>query len=304
MIRSLSELRTRAADGGVRTIAVADPTGEPTLRSVAAARHAGIARSVLVGDETRIRERLRECDIAPDGFEFVHAGTEAEVARLAVRLVRSGAADVLMKGSLKTAVLMHAALERGAGLRTGRVLSDVFLFPFAVTGQQRLVGITDGGVTPVPTLDQKSQILVNAVRLFRKLGVSSPRVAILSAVETPSPMFPASEDADELQKMWERGEFEDCVVGGPLAMDLALSEEASRLKEVESPVEGKADVLLFPTLEAANIAAKAIEYVVPVEPAHVVVGGSAPILIPSRSESAEARLNGIALGCWLVGGGR
>jgi phosphate butyryltransferase len=131
--------------------------------------------------------------------------------------------------------------------------------------------------------------------------VPNPRVAILSAVETPTPTFPASEDAAQLQGMWERGEFKDCIVGGPLAMDLALSEVASALKGVESPVAGAADVLLFPTLEAANIAAKAIEYVVPIEPAHVVVGGSAPVLIPSRSESAEARLNGIALGCWLVG---
>lgn len=301
MIRSLPELRTLAAGGVTRTIVVADATGEPTLRAVAAAQRLEIARAVLVGHESRTRKRLRECGIAAAGFEFVHAEAEADIARLAVRLVRSGGADLLMKGSLKTSALMHAALDRTAGLRTGRVLSDVFLFPFDTTGGPRLVGITDGGVTPNPTLDQKSQILVNAVGLFRRLGVARPRVAILSAVEVASPRFPASEDAAELQRMWERGEFEECVVGGPLALDLALSPEAARLKGVESPVEGAADVLLFPTLEAANIAAKAIEYVVPVEPAHVVVGGSAPVLIPSRSESAEARLNGIALGCWLVG---
>lgn len=304
MIRSLPELRAHAADGATRKIVVADATGEPTLRAVAAAHRLGIARSVLVGHEDRTRKRLRECSISPDGFEFVDAGAEEDIARLAVRLVRSGGADVLMKGSLKTSALMHAALDRGAGLRTGRMLSDVFLFPFDAAGPGRLVGITDGGVTPSPTLDQKSHILMNAVGLFRRLGVIRPRVAILSAVEVPSPKFPASEDAAELQGMWERGEFEDCVVGGPLAMDLALSPEACRLKGVESPIEGVADVLLFPTLEAANIAAKAIEYVAPVEPAHVVVGGSAPVLIPSRSESAEARLNGIALGCWLVGEGR
>ncbi|NNK49086.1 MAG: phosphate butyryltransferase [Gemmatimonadetes bacterium] len=301
MIRSLPELKARAAEGGMRTIAIADATGEPTLRAVAEAHRSGIARSVLVGDEARTRARLLDCDLSPDRFEFVNARAEADICRLAVRLVRSEAADVLMKGSVKTAALMHAALDRAAGLRTRRVLSDVFLFPFGPAGEQRLVGITDGGMTPEPTLDQKAQILVNAVRLFHRLGVALPRVAILSAVETPTPTFPASEDGAELQRMWERGEFEDCVVGGPLAMDLALSEVASALKGVESPVGGAADILLFPTLEAANIAAKAIEYVVPIEPAHVVVGGSAPILIPSRSESAEARMNGIALGCWLVG---
>jgi phosphate butyryltransferase len=301
MIRSLAELRARAAAGVIRTVAVADPTGEPTLRAVEAARREGIARSILVGDEARIRDRLRDCDIGADGFRFVHSPEPAEVARIAVRLVRAGAADVLMKGSVKTSTLMHEALDRESGLRRGRVLSDVFLFPFAGMGEERLVGITDGGVTPVPTVDQKAQIILNAVWLFHRLGVERPGVAVLSAVEVPSPMFPASEEAEELQQMWEGGTFPDCVVSGPLAMDLALSSEAARLKGVDSPVAGRADVLLFPTLEAANIAAKAVEYTVPLDPAHVVVGGSAPILIPSRSESAEARLNGIALGCWLVG---
>jgi phosphate butyryltransferase len=301
VIRSLPDLRAAAAAAGTRTVAVADPTGAPALHAVEAARRTGIARSVLVGDEGRIRERLVELGMAEHEFDIVHAADEVEVARLAVRLVRSGAADVLMKGSLKTSVLMHAALDREEGLRAGRILSDVFLFPFAPAGDGRLVGITDGGVTPLPTLEQKAQILSNAVWLFQRLGVRRPRVAVLSAVETPSPAFPASEDGAELQRMWENGEFDDCIVGGPLAMDLALSAEAARLKGLESPVAGEADVLLFPSLEAANITAKAVEYVVPLEPAHVVVGGRAPILIPSRSESSEARLNGIALGCWLVG---
>lgn len=301
MIRTLTDLRSPAAGDGLRTVAVADPTGEPSLRALAAARDLGIACSVLVGDESRIRERLRECEIAPNGFEIVHAADDEETARVAVALVRSGAADVLMKGFLKTSVLMRAALDRNDGLRAGRILSDVFLFPFTAIGDGRLIGITDGGVTPQPTLDQKVQILENAVRTFHRLGAAQPRVAVLSAVETESAAFPASEDAAELQRMWLAGRFPDCVVGGPLAMDLALSAEAARLKGVDSAVAGNADVLLFPSLEAANIAAKAVEYVVPLEPAHVVVGGSAPILIPSRSESAEARLNGIALGCWMVG---
>ncbi len=301
MIRSLSELRARAAEEGTRTLAIADPTGEPTLRAADEARRAGIARSVLVGDEARVRERLDRLGIGVGDFEFVAARDEDETAHLAVRLVRCGAADVLVKGALTTSVLMRAALDREDGLRSGRILSDVFLFPFGPPDDSRLVGITDGGVTPRPTLDQKAQILVNGVRMFRALGLARPRVAILSAVEKAAPAFPASEDAQSLQRMWEAGEFADCIVGGPLAMDLALSAEAARLKGVDSPVAGAADLLVFPSLEAANIAAKAIEYTVPVEPAHAVVGGSAPILIPSRAETAEARLNAIALGCWLVG---
>lgn len=303
MIRSLDELRARAAGGPTRTLAVADPSGGPALHAVAAAHRLGLARSVLVGDEDRIRRQLAESAIEEDGLDIVSAPDEDAVARIAVDLVRSGAADVLMKGSLKTSVLMHAVLHRDEGLRSEGLLSDVFLFPFASRSVARLVGITDGGVTPHPTLEQKAHILTNAVQLFHRLGVTRPRVAVLSAVEKPSPMFPASQDAAALSDSWKAGQFEDCVVDGPLAMDLALSAEAARLKGVESPVAGEADILLFPSLEAANIAAKAVEYVVPLEPAHVVVGGSAPVLIPSRSESADARLNAIALGCWLVGGG-
>jgi phosphotransacetylase len=301
-IRSLEELRERAATGPMRVVAVAGPEGAPTLRSVGAAFEAGLARALLVGDAEATAGRLKALRIDADGCEIIDARDDADAARIAVRLVRAGAADILMKGTLKTSELMHAVLDRSAGLRSGRLLSDVFLFPHSARGRQRLVGITDGGVTPFPTLEQKAQILANAVSLFHAIGVRRPRVALLSAVESPSPAFPASEDALSLQRMWEGGAFGACEVGGPMAMDLALSAEAARLKGYESTVAGKADVLVLPTLEAANIAAKAIEYAVPLEPAHVVVGGAAPILIPSRSESARARLNGIALGCWLCGG--
>jgi phosphate butyryltransferase len=178
-------------------------------------------------------------------------------------------------------------------------LSDVFLFPYG-RADSRLVGITDGGVNPQPDADVKARILVNAVGTFHALGCDRPRVAILSAVESPSEVFPASLHAVELVEMWRRGDFPDCVVDGPLALDLALSGDAVRLKGVESEVAGRADILLFPNAEAANITAKAVEYTVPLDPAHVVVGGTAPILIPSRSESAGARLNAMALGCWMA----
>lgn len=301
-IRSLEALRERAAARPMRVVAVAGPEGEPTLRSVEAAFAAGLARALLVGDGEATVERARSLGIDPACFEIVDARDDATAARIAVRLVRAGAADILMKGTLKTSELMHAVLDRSAGLRSGRMLSDVFLFPHGAGSRRRLVGITDGGVTPFPTLAQKAQIIANAVSLFHALGVRRPKVALLSAVESPSPAFPASEDALSLYEMWEHGAFDGCEVGGPMAMDLALSSEAAKLKGYEAPVAGRADVLVLPTLEAANIAAKAIEYTVPVDPAHVVVGGAAPILIPSRAESARARLNGIALGCWLCGG--
>ena len=301
-IRSLEALCERAATKPMRVVAVAGPEGEPTLRSVEAAFAAGLARALLVGDGESTERRARSLGIDPACYEIIDVGDDIGGARIAVRLVRAGAADILMKGTLKTSDLMSAVLDRSAGLRSGRLLSDVFLFPHGAGSRRRLVGITDGGVTPFPTLEQKAQIVANAVSLFHAIGVRRPKVALLSAVESPSPAFPASQDALSLQEMGARGVFEDCEVGGPMAMDLALSSEAAKLKGYDAPVAGKADVLVLPTLEAANIAAKAIEYTVPVEPAHVVVGGAAPILIPSRAESAQARLNGIALGCWLCDG--
>lgn len=300
MIRSLEELRDLLAEEPPRRVAVADATGIPTLQAACAADELGLARSILVGGEEVIRQRLAELGIEPDRFEILDRPAADDAARVAVRLVRSGGADVLMKGALQTSTLLHAVLDRDDGLRSGQLLSDVFLFPFGGP-HPRLVGITDGGVNPRPDVAGKARILLNAVRTFRALGCETPRVAVLSAVETPSARFPASVDAVELAEMWRRGEFPDCVVDGPLALDLALSPEAAALKGVDSDVAGRADILLFPGAEAANITAKALEYVVPLDPAHVVVGGSAPILIPSRSESAAARLNAMALGCWMAG---
>ena len=299
MIQSLDELRTRVLEKPPCSLAVADPTGAPTLRAVATADEIGLARAILVGDGDRIRGCLDELGLEAGRFEIVDRTSAEDIARIAVRLVRSGAASVLMKGALKTSTIMHAVLDRNAGLRSGRLLSDVFLFPFG-RKRPRLIGLTDGGVTPTPDVDQKARILVNAVRTFHALGHARPRVAVLSAVETPSELFPASLEAVELVEMWRGDGFPDCVVDGPLAMDLALSEEAAALKGVESEVAGRADILLFPNAEAANITAKALEYTVPLDPAHVVVGGSAPILIPARAERAEARLNAIALGCWMA----
>jgi phosphate butyryltransferase len=242
-------------------------------------------------------------ELAPDGFQFVHRPGERAAAEMAVALVRAGDADLLLKGAVSTPELIRAVLDRESGLRSGRLLSDVFLIEYGSPGPARLVGITDGGVTPVPDLEQKEAILRNAVHVFHSLGVDEPRVAVLSGTEKPTPKLPGSMDAARLAAMHQAGAIQQCVVDGPLAMDLALSAEAAALKGVESPVAGRADILLFPTLEAANITAKAIQYWTSQDPGHVVVGATSPVLIPSRAESARARLNAIALGSLLAGRG-
>jgi phosphate butyryltransferase len=196
---------------------------------------------------------------------------------------------------------MRTVLDPERGLRTGRLLSDVFLFDFGEGVDRRLVGITDGGVVPNPDIDQKEEILRNAVEVFHALGVSRPCVALLAAVETVTDRFPSTIEAAELVSRLGGSESADFEVDGPLAIDLALSPAAAEMKGFESPISGRADVLLFPDLESANMSAKSVEYAAGLEPAHCIVGAKAPVLIPSRSETAGARLSSMALGALIVG---
>jgi len=300
MIRSLHELREHASRLSPKTIAVAAAATEHALLAVGEARRRGWAEAILVGDEEVIRSRLESLELEPDGLDIVHRPGDMEAAAAAVKLVRDGEADMLLKGAVSTATLIQAVLDRDTGLRTGRLLSDVFLIEYAGGGTGRLVGITDGGVNPTPDVRQKEAILGNAVHVFHALGVEEPRVAVLSGTEKPTTRLQGSMDALRLVELHVAGQIRECVVDGPLALDLALSAEAAMLKGVESPVAGRADILLFPTLEAANITAKAIQYWTSQDPGHVVVGATVPVLIPSRAESAGACLNAIALGSLIA----
>jgi phosphate butyryltransferase len=299
VIRSLAALRERAAKLPTRRVAVASATGTETLKAAVLARAGGFADPILVGAPAEIREGLAALDADPGWFEIVPAGDSGEAAALSVALVRNGTADILLKGAISTSSLMRAVLEPERGLRRDGLLSDVFIFDFGAGPEPRIVGITDGGVIPRPTLDQKERILLNAVQAFHALGIRQPKVALLAAVETVTAAFPSTGEAAELAVRFRDAELTDFLADGPLAVDLALSAEAAALKGYESSVAGAADVLLFPDLESANMAAKSVEYVASLEPAHCILGARAPILIPSRSETAAARLSSIAFGALL-----
>ena len=298
-IRSLEALRERAAALPTRRVAIAAATGLETLKAAVLARTGDLAHPILVGPPVEIRAGLATLGADPDSFDIVPAEDTDNAVALSIELVREGMADILMKGAIPTSSLMRAVLHPELGLRTDRLLRDVFIFDFTSGPEARIVGITDGGVIPRPTLEQKEQILRNAVEAFHALGIEKPGVALLAAVESVSEAFPSTAEAAELARRFRDGDYPDCVVDGPLAVDLALSDEAARLKGFESPVAGAADVLLFPDLESANMAAKSVEYVAPLEPAHCILGARAPVLIPSRSETAGARLMSIAFGALL-----
>ena len=225
--------------------------------------------------------------------EIVEANDAATVA---VKMARDAQIDLLLKGHLRTDELLRAVLDKQAGLRTGRLLSDVLLYEDTLAGNRRLVGITDGGLNVAPNLEQKKQIVQNASEVIRCLGMARPKIALMSATEAVSESVPSTVDAIMLTLMGEAGEFGEADVFGPLALDCALLESAARQKGIKHPVAGHADCMVVPNLEAGNLLGKAVKYLGGSQCAHVVVGARTPLLIPSRVEGAEDKVNSIALG--------
>jgi len=299
-VPSLEVLRKKARSLPTRIVVIAAAQDEVALEAAAKAEEEGLARCILVGDHHKIEAVLWELERDPKGFQIVERQEVQEAVATAVRLVREGEGHILMKGKCTSGDLLREVLDRDRGLRAGKLLSDVFLFDAPFPDQERLLGITDGGVNLAPNLEAKAQILQNALDVFRCLDYEEPKVAVLSAIERVNADLPSTIDGAELARMAREGAFGRCKVEGPLAMDLAISAESARRKGVKSQVAGAADILLFPNIESANITAKALQYMVPFEPGHVVMGAAAPILIPSRAESAQAKVNAVAVGRLMV----
>lgn len=274
------------------------------LQAVESAAELGIAIPVLFGDEARIRSKIGELGAKAllERAVFVTANDALAAAHAAVQMARDGEVDLLLKGHLRTDELLRAALDKQSGLRTGRLLSDVLLYEDTLAAMRRLVGITDGGINVAPTLDEKIQIIHNAVAVLHAIGIARPRIALMSATEVVTESVPSTLDAKRLTEMAEGVEFGDCEVFGPLALDNALLESAAKAKGITSQVAGRADCMVVPNIEAGNLLGKAVKYFGGSPCAHVVVGAKVPILIPSRVESADDKLNSIALGV-VAGGG-
>jgi len=300
-LTSLKDLARRARSLPTRIVVIAAAQDEVALEAAAVVEEEGMARCVLVGDQHRIEGLLWDLGRDPVHFQIVDRQELHEAVATAVRMVREGQGHILMKGKVTSGDLLREVLHRERGLRTGRLLSDVFLFDSPLPGEPRLMGITDGGINLAPDLEAKAQILSNALGVFRALGYERPKVAVLSAIEQVNPDLPSTVDAAELARKGEEGAFGSCDVAGPLAMDLAVSAESARRKGVSTPVAGAADILLFPSIEAANIAAKTVQYMTGAEVGHAVVGAAAPVLIPSRSESVQAKIYAVALGRLMIG---
>jgi len=277
-------------------VAVAAGNDSAALEAIRDAKKMKIADGVVVGEKKLILDSLKKLNIAPDEFEIINSQGESEICRRTVQTIHDGEAEIILKGKVKSGTLLKAVLNKEYGLRTGNVISDAYLFEWQNRPMEnKLMIITDGGFNLQPDLDQKIRIIQNAVKVCHILGNKNPKVAVISAVETVNPSLQSTIDAAILAKMNNRGQIKGCTIDGPLALDNAISEEAAKIKGIDSPVAGKADILLFPEIESANITAKATLYFSNFPLAHATMGAKAPVLIPSRAESAEAKLLTIAL---------
>jgi phosphate butyryltransferase len=291
----MEERVARAKQGERRRLVVPAAEAGSALGAAVEARKQGLIDAVLIGDRAGLAERLGKLGEDAAAYTVVHEPDDLAAAKKAVAMVRAGEAHIILKGRLKTGDLMRAVLNRDEGLRTGGLLSDVLVTEDPVIGG-RLVGLTDGGLNVAPTLEQKRQILENAVRVFHRLGFACPKVACLCAIEAPTEAQPHSLEARKLQEMQEKGEITGCLVCGPIALDGALHPECAKAKEITHPVAGVADILLMPSVEAGNVLGKAFTYFARKTVGHVIEGAKAPVLIPSRVESARDKVCSIAMG--------
>ena len=273
---------------------IVHPCDETSLRGVVDSAAAGIIRPVLVGPEKKISETASKYGLDLSGFEIVDAAHSEEAAAKSVELIHAAKGEMLMKGSLHTDELMRSVTAKGTGLRTERRISHVFVMD--VPAYADTVFVTDAAINIFPDLEGKRDIIQNAIDLFTQAGFgTSPRVAILSAVETVTSKIPSTIEAAALCKMADRGQITGGLLDGPLAFDNAIDMEAARIKGIKSEVAGRAQILLVPDLEAGNMLAKNLTYFAKADGAGIVLGARVPIVLTSRADSPRARMASCAV---------
>lgn len=298
MIRNFDELLDAVRGRKKMKLSVAAANDVEVLLAVENARSLGLIDAVLVGGADDIKKIADENNIDLSNYEIVDVKNLVESTRVAVSLVSKGKADFLMKGLIGTADLLRAVLDKEIGLRTNNLLSHVMVY--SVETYHKLILLTDGGMVTYPDLTQKVQIVQNAVKVAKALGISPIHVAPLCAVEVVNPDMQATIDAAILSKMNQRGQIKDCIIDGPLALDNAISKEAAQHKRIKSPVAGEADILLVPNIEAGNILGKSLTYFARAKSAGIIVGAKCPIVLVSRADTHESKLYSIALGSLIA----
>jgi phosphate butyryltransferase len=302
MITSFNQIITEVQTGARRMIAVAGADDEHVLQAVIQAGEKGIADAVLVGNGSRIESALRKCCAETGKFRIEHVeGELTEVAEKTVSLVTDGTADAVMKGRMDTSILLKAVLNEKS-LRTERFMGVLGIIEPASYG--KLIFLTDGGFIIRPTLEQKIDLIRNGVELVRKLGIQVPKVGVVCAIEKVNEKMPDTLEAAELVRMNREGAISGCIVEGPFGFDNAVSAEAAARKGVQGEVPGDADILVFPDLVSANAVYKAMGFLAGVKTAGYLAGANVPIILSSRADSADTKLNSIAIAALAVGANR
>jgi phosphate butyryltransferase len=294
MSKSFEDLLAKVANCSKKTVSVACAQDQPVLEAVKAAKEKGIADAILVGDEAKIREIAASINMDLTDYEVINEPDTFQAALKAVELVHNNKADMYMKGIIDTKGFLKSVLDKEVGLRTGRPLSHVAVFE--VPGHEKLLYLTDVAFMTYPTLEDKVSIINNTVEVVHACGIECPKVAPLAAVEVVNPKMPATVDAAELTKMNEAGEITGCIVDGPLSLDLAIDPEAAKHKGAEGrKIVGDADVLLFPDIHAGNLVYKCLVHTTESKNGCILTGTKAPVILTSRSDTFEVKMNSIAL---------
>lgn len=298
MLKNFDEILKLVKSKGSKTVSVAVAQDKDVLNSVKLANDLGIANAILVGDEEIIKEEASKIKMDLSKHKIIDVKDKVEACKIAVSCITEGKANILMKGLIDSSIILKAALEEKAGLRTQNVLSHVAVFE--VDSHDKLFCLTDGGMNIAPKLEHKKQIIENAVKMGHALGNPNPKVAVLAAVEKVNSKMQTTMDAAALVEMNLSGEIKNCIVGGPFALDNAVSLEAAKHKGIEHPVAGKADILVVPTIEAGNILYKAITFLANGKISGIVVGAKVPIVLASRADSDVTKLNSIAIAALIA----
>lgn len=294
MSKNFDDLLSKVSECSKKILSVAVAQDKAVLEAVKAAKERGIADAILVGNEAEIREIGASLSMNMDEYEIINEPDVVEASLKAVSLVHDGKADMYMKGLLDSKTFLKSVLNKEVGLRTGQPLSHVCVFE--IPGIDRLLFFTDVAFMPYPTLEDKKFIIKYTVEVAKACGVECPKVAPLAAVEVVNPKMPVTVEAAELTRMNEEGEIKDCIVDGPLSLDIAIDRAAAKEKgAMDRKITGDADILLFPDIHAGNLVYKAIVHLVKVKNGCILTGTKAPVILTSRSDTFETKVNSIAL---------
>lgn len=293
-IRNFKSLLEYVKSKEKRVLAIASAESDEVIKAVKLATQENLISAILIGDKKRIESLTKEIEVNSKHFEIIDLKDPKETSAKAVDLVKEKKADMLMKGKVDTATLLKAVLDKEKGLRAGKLISHVAVVE--VESYPKFMLVTDGGINILPDVSKKIEILKNAIEVAQKLGIEKPKASLLSAVELVNPDMPETIDAAIISKMAERGDLKNVIVDGPVAIDIALDAESAKIKGINSPVAGDTDIFLVPNISSGNILVKSLIYLANAKVGGIVMGGGAPIVLLSRSDTAETKLYSMALG--------